>query len=96
VDVLGRLRPGEVSGPDFMNDGWHITQLFDRVQGPVEWDQLTPDLQRNVASRVAQIAGIARCNVYVDSLRKVVQPVVLSENLRYLPWPIPAPVELGQ
>ncbi len=96
AEVLGRMQPGQVSGPDFLNDGWHITQLLDRVQGPVEWDQLTPDLQRNVAGRVAQIAGIARCNAYVDSLRKVIQPVVLSENLRYLPWPIPAPVELGQ
>lgn len=90
-EELSRMRPGQVAGPEPNATGWRIVELVDAQTGTREWDQLTPDQQRDLEGQVMQRAYAARFQAYTDSLKHAVHPyAVLPENLR---WVTPTSLE---
>lgn len=94
--TLSRMQPGEWAQPEQLQEGTRFMQVLDKVQGEVTFENLTPDLRMNLLSNAWQIARERRLTEYTDSLQKVYQPNVYAENLRYVPWPPPATIDVGQ
>jgi len=71
-------------------------QVIDKVQGPVTFENLTPDLRTNLEANAYQMAREQRLTQFTDSLQAVLQPNLYAENLRYVPWPPPATIDVGR
>ncbi len=87
---LQRLEPGQWANPAFTPAGFRMLQLVDKSAGPVSWDQLPTEVRQSLQGNFVQRARDARVAAYTDSLRRVVQPVLMPEALRSVPWPGPA------
>jgi peptidyl-prolyl cis-trans isomerase C len=85
--MLQQMEPGQWASPEITDGGVRLLQLVDKAQGPVSWEQLPPDVQQSLASNVMQRARGERVAAYTDSLRRAVNPVLLPDALRNVPWP---------
>lgn len=95
-ETLARMQPGEWAGPQFVPGGLKFMQVIDKVQGPVTFENLTPDLRMNLEANAYQMAREQRLTQFTDSLQAVLQPNIYAENLRYVPWPPPATIDVGR
>lgn len=94
--TLSRMQPGEWAAPERLQEGTKFMQVLDKVQDELTFEKLTPDLRMNLLSNAWQIARERRLTQYTDSLQQVLQPNVYAENLRHVPWPPPATIDVGQ
>lgn len=94
-ETLARMQPGEWAGPERLREGWKFMQVIGKVQGPVTFENLTPDLRSNLLQNAWQVARERRLTQYTDSLRAAYRPEVFADNLRDVPWPPPATLDVG-
>jgi hypothetical protein len=87
---LQGLQEGQWASPQVTAGGFRMVQLVNKVQAPVSWDQLPADVQRSLANTLLQRAKETRLAAYTDSLRRAINPVLIPDNLRNVPWPAPA------
>lgn len=95
-ETLARMQPGEWAGPERLREGVKFMQVIDKVQGTISFENLTPDLRTNLEANAWQMAREQRLTQYTDSLRQALQPNLYAENLRFVPWPPPAPIDVGR
>lgn len=95
-ETLARMQPGEWAGPERLQQGWKFMQVIDKVQAPVTFENMTPDLRSNLVQNAWQMARERRLTQYTDSLQALVRPNVFAENLRDVPWPPPAAIDVGR
>ena len=88
--TLQGLQAGQWSSPEVTDTGFRMLQLVDKVQGPVAWDQLPLEVQRSLSNTLLQRARQTRLSAYTDSLRRAINPVLMPEALRNVPWPATA------
>ncbi len=86
---LAQMAPGAWTGEIFTGTDWRVVQLVDKSVAPIDWEQLTPQQQAQVARGVSDRAKQERYTAYMDSLWKATNPVLMPENLRRVPWPLP-------
>ena len=87
---LQRLQPGQWASPTSTPAGFRLLQLADKSMGPVSWDQLPAEVRQSFANNLLQRSRDARIAAYTDSLHRAVNPVLLTEALKRVPWPVPA------
>jgi hypothetical protein len=92
---LAQIGPGGWSQPLATGSEWRVVQVLDRSQGTIEWAQLTPPQQQQVTRSLSDRARQARYEAYKDSLWHAINPVLMPENLRRMPWPLPATADVG-
>jgi peptidyl-prolyl cis-trans isomerase C len=95
-ETLMRMQPGQWAGPEQLPGGFRIFQLTDKVQGELTLDKLTPDMRASLESNALQMAREQRLVQYTDSLQAALRPNLYVENLASLPWPPPAPIDVGR
>jgi hypothetical protein len=88
--ALQRLQPGQWANPEITAGGFRMLQLVDSVQGPVSWDQLPQEVRRSLQDNLLQRSREVRISAYTDSLRRAINPVLLTDALRGVPWPAAA------
>ncbi len=88
-NMVAQMPPGAWTAPIFTGNDWRIVQLLQKTQSTLEWDQLTPaqkeQFTRGVGDRIRQ----RRYGAYMDSLWNANRPVLMPENLKRVPWPLP-------
>ena len=89
--TLQRLEAGQWAPPQATPAGFRMTQLLDKVQGAVSWEQLPPESRQSLENNLLERARTARIGAYTDSLRRAIQPVLIPDALRNVPWPAPSP-----
>ncbi|MBI5168014.1 MAG: peptidyl-prolyl cis-trans isomerase [Candidatus Eisenbacteria bacterium] len=89
---LLRMAPGDWAGPEQVAGGWRLLQLQDKVQGPREYGQLSPEVVQSVKANAWEMARNRHFELYLDSLRTVFKPTPVPENLARVAWPLPRPV----
>lgn len=94
-ETLARMQPGEWAGPEHLREGFRLMQVVGKAQEPLTFENLTPDLRANLLQNAMQLAQEQRLARYTDSLQSLVRPVLLTENLRSVPWPPPATIDVG-
>jgi hypothetical protein len=95
-ETLARTQPGEWVSPSRVPGGFRFVQLLDKVQETVAYENMSPDMRQSVEMNSLQLAREHRLNAYTDSLRTALQPNLYAENLRFVPWPPPATIEVGK
>ena len=95
-ETLARMQPGEWAGPERLREGFKFMQVIDKVQGEITFENLTPDLRMNLEANAWQMARERRLVQFTDSLQAAFQPNLYAENLRYVPWPPPATIDVGR
>ncbi|MCC6650351.1 MAG: hypothetical protein IT348_04290 [Candidatus Eisenbacteria bacterium] len=93
---LLRMAPGDWAGPEPVPGGWRILQLIDKVQGPREFEQLSPEIVQSVATNAFEMARNRHFEAYLDSLKTVFKPTPVPENLANIPWPVPEAFRVGR
>lgn len=94
--TLARMQPGEWAGPDLVQGGYKFFQLIDKAQDALTFEKLTPDLRASLESNALQLVQERRLKQYTDSLQALLQPNLYKENLRFVPWPAPATIDVGR
>lgn len=95
-ETLASTPPGEWVQPSRAPGGFKFIQVIDKVQEAVTYENMTPDMRQSVENNAWQLARERRLNAYTDSLRTALQPNVYAENLRFVPWPPPATIDVGK
>ena len=90
-----QCRIGACTAPLFTGKDWRVIQVLDRVQGPLQWEQLPQQAQQQVAQGVGGQLKQQRVAAYQDSLWKAINPTLMPDNLRQLPWPVPGTFDVG-
>ena len=84
---FARMSPTEFTGPEPSPIGWRIVQLLDKQQESMPYEQLPEQVKQSLSGRVYDLAREKAFNTYVDSLRSVLKPIPVPENLARLRWP---------
>ena len=92
---LSQLAAGAWSQPLNLGTEWRLVQVLERHMEPIPWDQLTPPQQTQITHSLSDRARQARFEAYKDSLWHAINPVMMPENLRHVPWPPPVTVAVG-
>jgi peptidyl-prolyl cis-trans isomerase C len=95
-NTLSQMQPGQWSPPQYTNDGLRILQMVSHDASPLSWEQLPAGAKENVARSIGQRAQQEHFQAYLDSLWQATKPVLMPENLRSLPWPLPATADVEQ
>ena len=85
---LSTMRPGEISGPFQVPEGWLLFQLLEKKQDAPAFEELAPAVQAQLQGVATEMKREARLAALTDSLRRAFAPVVVyTDRLRRVPWP---------
>jgi hypothetical protein len=88
--MVAQMPPGAWSPPIYTGTEWRVIQLLDKVEAPIEFDQLSPAQQQQLTRNLNDRARQAHYTAYLDSLWNANHPVLMPENLKNVPWPPPS------
>ncbi len=84
---FSRMQPNEFTGPEPSADGWRIVQLIDKKQESMPFEKLPEQVKQSLTSRLYEMAREKAFNAYADSLKAVMKPIPVPENLARVRWP---------
>jgi hypothetical protein len=87
--MAGQMPRGAWTAPIFTGRDWRVVQLLDKDAAPLEWDQLNPAQKQQFSHNIGDRRRQERYATYLDSLWSAKRPVLMLENLKRVPWPLP-------
>jgi hypothetical protein len=84
---FSRMQPTEFTGPEPSADGWRIVQLIDKKQESMPFEKLPEQVKQSLSGRLFEMAREKAFNAYADSLKAVMKPIPVPENLARVHWP---------
>jgi len=85
---LQTLTNGEWAGPLRAKDGWRVLQLIEKEERTSAYEELSPAIQHSLREEALTIKREERLGFVTDSLRRVIHPYQVHDDLlRTLAWP---------